>query len=311
MFLFLCHSKGAVINHKLVAYIHRVRDRLVPSLYGYLTNCGKCPHAARADLSGQTSFLGGGKAKDLVDHELSSDNKASIIINTMPKSGSVYINAAMQAGLGFSPIQIHNMYFPDDVVNINALKEWASGARITQTHLSSTELNIWLLGSFVDRMIIHVRDPREATLSWVHFIGRMYRENPFELLRIPYVYPKHFMGLTFSERVDWAIDHHLPILVRWVDGWIKYSQQDLSGETFRVLFTTYPELVNDETALFAKICGFFDVPKGSFVHPNIDKSEAVYFRKGQPGEWRNVFSATQRQRATDLSQSILAHFGWQ
>ena len=301
----------AVINQKLVSYIHWVRNRLIAGLDRHLANCGICRQVARADLPGQTSILGGGKAKDLVEQELLPGNMGSIIITTMPKSGSVYIAAALQAGLGLSPVQIHNMYFPDDVVNINALKEWASGAQITQSHLSSTELNIWLLGSFVDRMIVHVRDPREATLSWVHFIERMYQENPFELLRIPYVHPEYFMGLTFSERVDWAIDHHLPILVGWVDGWIKYSQKDVSEQPFLVLFTTYPELVNDETVLFAKICDFFDVPDGMFVSPNIDKTEAVYFRKGQPGEWRKVFTAEQAQRATDACKFMLGHFGWQ
>ena len=97
------------MNHNFVSYIHWVRNFLVADLKKHLSACGMCPKIARAALPCQASILGGGKAKDLVDKVLLPGNMDSIIINTMPKSGSVYINAVLQAGLGLSPVQIHNM----------------------------------------------------------------------------------------------------------------------------------------------------------------------------------------------------------
>lgn len=239
------------------------------------------------------------------------DNRRPMIINTMPKSGSVYIRSMLEGGFSLSRAQIHNMYFPDDVVNIDNLREWATKNMVTQAHLSATELNLFLLGAFVRRMIIHVRDPREATLSWVHFVERLAREAPLELLRIPYVSQSHFLSMTFSERIDWAVERHLPLLVNWLNEWVAYAEQPKETQPFQVAFTTYEELLNDELELVAKISAFFDVPFARFKHRQIEKSEAVYFRKGDPNEWRSVFSETQRERATLLCGSVLTRFGWQ
>ena len=79
------------MNHNFVSYIHWVRNFLVADLKKHLSACGMCPKIARAALPCQASILGGGKAKDLVEKVLLPGNMDSIIINTMPKSGSVYI----------------------------------------------------------------------------------------------------------------------------------------------------------------------------------------------------------------------------
>ena len=233
----------------------------------------------------------------------------SIHLNTLPKSGSLYIWANLAMRLAVARTQISCTFFPDDMIVLRDIRQMAEGGFISQSHLPASSLNRRILCSYLDRIIVHVRDPRQATLSWSHHVDKYSAEDTEEIRYVKPPLPKDFSTRSFEERLDWQIENHLPHCIQWIEGWLD-AEEDPEFTT-KILFTRYEDFHKDAEALYSKILDFFEIPQ-SLVDNTEEIDERPHFRKGRTNEWREVFTPDQIARATEvMTDRIVARFGWE
>lgn len=232
----------------------------------------------------------------------------SIFLVSIPKSGTVYLNAALRVGLGLPNVMISNGYFPEDQLNLAALPGFMAGGQIAPAHIDPSPTNLQFLDAFVAKWIVHVRDPRSVVLSWIHHVARYHGSGQGDLLyRVTPVPPQSYHALPMSARVDWTIRYFLPCVVIWMTDWMRIAD----ASPARILVTEYQELLEDETALIDRILDFIGIDRGRYRHVPPDKTMAAHFRTGTTDEWRQVFTPSQTEACGRLIPPALkARFGW-
>lgn len=86
----------------------------------------------------------------------------------MQKSASEYIRANLMSALDVPEISVSIGTVPVDVAIPSALHQFAQGGALCRTHASS-DIARALADVGLDRMLLHVRDPRQVTLSFSNY----------------------------------------------------------------------------------------------------------------------------------------------
>jgi hypothetical protein len=233
-----------------------------------------------------------------------------LVFNTMPKSASVFITTWLARGLSASVQPISYGYFPFDTVDYLKAKQCAQGNTISQEHLDASEMNRHILRQFIKKMVVHLRDPRQATLSWLHHLNRLHEHQSYD--KLAFVYPKlpaSYFRLSFDEQSQWQIEQHLPLLIRWCGQWVEAQR---TWDDIEILFTRYEDFRENGEAFMARLSEFFEIPADRFdrrVRP--ERSMAVHFRKGEADEWQTAFSSANIERANrQIPADLAERFGW-
>ena len=232
-----------------------------------------------------------------------------ILINTMPKSGSIYLTRAIANSLGieFSTSPVAHGFFPTYFMMPSTLGLFRLGGVVRQEHFDASPINLVICAQYVDRIVLHVRDPRQATLSWTHHFRRLVDVDPTGVPATMHQPPEEFRGWTFERQPDWHIDHHLVSLVAWLRQWRAAEET----ARFKILWTRFDELVNDERALFNRILAFHDIPYDRIVLRPPAKTMEYHYRCGRTDEWEAVLTAEQKARSLDIiGRDLLRHYGW-
>lgn len=232
----------------------------------------------------------------------------SILFNTLPKSGSVFITKTLTQGLGFQHLAVSLGYFPVDLIDWTKLKRAAQGNHVSQEHFDASEMNLQILRHFKPRMVLHLRDPRQATLSFLHHTVRLFNEGhgdmAFQICPTP---GKDFYFESLSGQIDWMIENYLTGAVKWICDWLAVA--DAKG--LDILITTYEDFVSDNQALYHRILDFYGIPRERFHAVALAKTMENHYRKGKVAEWKEVFSPRQRERATAVvTQKLIDRFNW-
>jgi hypothetical protein len=232
----------------------------------------------------------------------------TILIASIPKSGTIYLNQMLTMGLGLKSTTVSPNYVPADPVDREALERIATGNHVVNGHIECSGHNLQLLRSALSRWVVHVRDPRSALLSWVHHLDRMRTSAPRTLLNIYPMPDDQYFAMEFPEKLRWNVNHFLPYAVSWIGDWL----QVVDRKPGNILLTTYDELHGDELSLALRILDFFGIPRACFHKPEIEKKvEVCNFRKGLTAEWRAVFPASVLERCNEIiGTALLERFGW-
>jgi hypothetical protein len=235
----------------------------------------------------------------------------AIVFVSLPKAASSWIASALATGLGTRHDHVSVNTFPTNSIDALALERVVREGLVTQDHLDASPLNVQTLRHLAPRFVVNVRDPRPALLSLAHFLAYRQKKgnSPVELLRLcPAPSVDLVMG-PLEMQLDWYIDHHLPVWVRWIEEWLRVAD---AQDGLDVLLTDYDELVRDEEAQLRRILAFAGIPQARFTMPSLERSmEATTFRQGNPTEWLSVFAEAQRRRAAGTVPTALkARFGW-
>ena len=233
----------------------------------------------------------------------------SFHMNTLPKSGSMFIWANLAQRLAVDRLQVSCTFFPDDMIILRNIRHMAENGYISLSHLPANSLNKRILRHYFKRIIVHVRDPRQATLSWAHHVDKYCMMNVEEIQYVTPPLPADFPDLSFEERLTWQIKNHLPLCVQWIEDWLDAGEDP--DFTTEILFTRYEDFRKDADAYFTEVLNFFDIPHDAFDRET-QTEEKPHFRKGQADEWREVFTPEQAARATEMmTDRILERFGWE
>jgi len=232
-----------------------------------------------------------------------------ILINTMQKSGSIYLTRTIATSLGieYSLVSLASGIFPSYCMMPAAFKRFRRGSIVRQEHFDASHFNLEICARYVDRIVLHLRDPRQSTLSWTHHFNRYRDIHPGSTVGTVHRPPEDFCRWPFERQLDWHIDHHLVSQVMWLRRWMLVEQE----APFQILRTRYEELLNNERALFDRILAFYDIPAGGIAMRTPEKTIEYHYRCGRSDEWKEVFTSGQKRRSrTIIGNDILEHFGW-
>lgn len=239
----------------------------------------------------------------------------NIIFNTIPKSGSVYIATTLKDSLGYTNTALSASYFPRDVINFSKADSFFKNkSMISQDHFDSSKVNIQWLTKYTDRMVIHLRDPRQVLLSWVHNMNWIKKNGWDDLLyMVTPTPPSEYYKWKLSKQIDWNIENFLPEVVAWMNAWLEFKEQeDAKDNGFKILLTTYDDFLSDDIGFYNKVLDFYEIPREQFVYKPAEKTETTHFRKGDVNEWRKVLTQAQKDRVNEIVPlALLQKFGWE
>ncbi|QIG51356.1 hypothetical protein G5V57_28770 [Nordella sp. HKS 07] len=236
-------------------------------------------------------------------------NGASVLVVTMPKSGSLFLAKTLKRTLDLKRIHVSPGYFPIDHADIRSMAQLSMGGFVAQSHLSACEINLNILSHYCDKWILHLRDPRAALLSWTHHKERTdVSGQPETNLRTVPLEPPVYFSMSFSEKIDWQIDHHVPNLIRWIETWCKA----LDSITYRdrIIVSKYEDMVGRDEAFMHELL----IDLGREIPASIElaqKDMRSHFRNGAVDEWRAAFTPVQIERVAEMiPHHLMERFGW-
>ena len=232
----------------------------------------------------------------------------ALLINTLPKSASESIWNRLAAGLGLAQTHLSIGLFPDCCLVPARLASAAEGGLIAKEHIPATAHNVAQLRAHgLDRMVFHVRDPRQAALSWAHFVRddvAMRLMGPIWRRTVP---PATVLAGDLPSLLDWCIDRYLPAEIAFMEGWRRVAADPDSG--IEVLFMTFERFRADPDGYMAAVLDFHGIDPALFAADA--EAEVVHLRKGETEEWRGILSRDQQRRAWDRLPPALAEaYGW-
>lgn len=232
-----------------------------------------------------------------------------ILINALPKSASESIWNKLANGLNIAQAHVSIGLFPDCMAVPARLRALGQGGVSAKEHMPATSHNLNSLAeSGVERVVVHIRDPRQSLLSWAHFLESDVSKRLLAPIWRKTTPSAGFFREPFPTQIDWHIDNYLPIVIRFIEQWV--AVRDDESARVSVCFMTFEEFRTDPSAYFERFLEFYAIDRGLFA-PEAE-AEVVHLRKGALDEWRESFTAAQSERAWSLIPAALAdEFGWQ
>lgn len=232
-----------------------------------------------------------------------------ILINALPKSASESIWNRLAEGLDLPQSHLTLGLFPECSLIPARAASASDGGLVSKEHLPATPHNLDLLERHgLTRQVFHVRDPRQATLSWAHFVHddvSMRLMGPIWRKTVP---PATILSADLATQIDWCIENYLPIAVKFIGDWMEVAQS--SSRDIAVRFLTFERFREDAEGYLTEVLAFYGIDPGHFEDP--PAADAIHLRKGLVDEWRDVLSAEQQAWAWRMIPPDMAEtFGWQ
>ena len=237
--------------------------------------------------------------------------RPGLIFNTLPKSASVFIWDALAKGLGLVQCRIQLSDFPETLLMPHHVARLAKGGVIAQSHFGPSRHNLLTMLFYgVDRLVVHVRDPRQALLSWVHHVRKKNTVFHPDLVSLHHRPPQQMLQGNLEELVTWHIKHYLPLEIDWIQGWLDVCE-DPEWHDLKVLLLSFEDFKRDNDAYFRKIFDLYGLNPSSFQAP-AQTAGKLHFRKGLVSEWKEVFTAEQIEMTKSIVPSeLVERFGWE
>lgn len=229
-----------------------------------------------------------------------AQNKPGIFVVTLPKSGTVHIGHTIRQSLGYDFTNtLVTPTFPKNIIWPTMAADFQRGAMVSVSHMQADDENLTILKRVgLRKIVVHVRDPRAALLSWAHFRSTL--QDSTAALPDPAVE----MNLPFEAQIDAHIDGFYADAIDWLSGWLAVSPSD-----FDILWLTHETMSADEGAYFDALFNFHGL-SGTKLKP-LAKDANIHFRTGNNADWREALTAAQIARVnTMLPPALAGRFGW-
>lgn len=238
-----------------------------------------------------------------------------LFLSTLPKSGGQYLALSLQKGLGINQVPVPGSYSIsfDEILFLPFLDATLDSSQdvLIVSHALSNDFNRVAITQYVDRLIVNVRDPRQATLSNTHNLNLIHRHSGKEQLFLSLQLPHNYFLWSLPEQITWQIEEgFLPNAIKFMQGWLEADRDPKFYPP--ILFTRYEDLVENPENYFETIVEFYGIKKSRFKFPERPKfNENTHNRKGEIDEWRSVFTPEQAEKACSMiPENIYIFFNW-
>ena len=232
----------------------------------------------------------------------------AVLVNTLPKTASESIWNKLARGLGAAQCHVSIGLFPDCCAVPSRVNQLAEGGASAKEHLPASAHNLATLAAAgIQRFVMHVRDPRQATLSWAHFVKDDVGQRPLGPLWRKIVPPAEVLACPMNEQLDWHIAHYLPRVVQYIGDWLAIADDPNNG--VEIAFLTFEAFKRDPEDYYGRVLDFLGIDRDAFEIGA--EAEIIHLRKGKTDEWRGVFKPIQRDRAWDkIPREMAERLGW-
>jgi hypothetical protein len=220
------------------------------------------------------------------DAQSRSKDLPPILVVTQPKSGSVFTLNTLSIGLKAPWTYICPLgYWPyDQFIIPERLSAFAEGGAVCVEHLRPTpNLIAELRRAGVERMVLNLRDVRQAALSWIHHL------RSDAVARLGPVHQAQANLLSSRKEFEASYLQYLDYWAEFQESWLEFLEDPLMP----VLVTNFSEIVDNERRYFERILSFYNVPYRRFDWGvlGVDyKERAHHFRRGEAREWESALS---------------------
>ena len=154
----------------------------------------------------------------------------SIFLNTQPKSGSVFLFKSLTAGLGLRFTRIGTTGYPETLIEIEQIRAFKQGGAISQLHIDANPINLLFLCINLDKMLLHIRDPRNSMISWLHYMDHINETCP-QVGESPQYLPyigTCWTSATFEEKFERCVSFFYKESIAWLQQWFDAMRVDFS-----------------------------------------------------------------------------------
>ena len=232
-----------------------------------------------------------------------------ILLNSLPKSASESIWNKLAEGLGMAQGHVSLGLFPDCCLFPHRVGLLAEGGLIAKEHIPATPHNLETLAACgIDKLVLNLRDPRQASLSWAHFVKNDVSMRLLAPIWRKIVPPRPVLDSDFPFLLDWVIERYLPLSLTWIAGWTEEMKRG-DAATVRVHAARFETFREDPATYFSELLDFLEIERAAFSLTAT--AETVHLRRGATDEWRSVFSPEQAERAwAKIPAELAAAWGW-
>jgi Flp pilus assembly protein TadD len=234
-----------------------------------------------------------------------------IVLVAAQKSASEYIRdvllRALDVRLCYPDLGTH----PRNRLIPTAARQMARGGLLARLHLDGSPENLDALRhAGIERVFVHLRDPRQTTLSWVHHLNRI-PQAQFDRFRNYYLpaVPAAFRGWQLAVQLQWATEHYFPAAAEVVRGWL--AAPATSG--LRIEISCFERFAEDPAGYLRRMLEFYGCPDVRLDEAlsAIDARARPNFRLGHKDEWRTVLTPAQQRFMNRLVEpDWTARMGW-
>ena len=233
----------------------------------------------------------------------------AVIFVCMMKSGSEYIRDTVSSALNLPIMHPTVGDLPSDSIIPSAFELASGGGCVVRLHSSATCHNLDVFRSFnQERLIVHVRDPRQVLISWVHHMARIgVSEYLSSLHSYSFDIPSDFRNWPFEERLDWSISEFYQTQLEFLESWMG---QDVKKVIPVVEFTNLDDLIADKAGYFRRFSQFYGINTSKVITRSIEHSPRRHrnYRRGDSSEWRVVLSTHQKRILSKITSPKLCKF---
>ncbi|WP_395014799.1 sulfotransferase domain-containing protein [Dongia sp.] len=223
-----------------------------------------------------------------------------VLLIALPKSGSTYMQRALGRTLRVQVQHFSAAGISGSSFRLADLCRFAEGNVISREHLQPRAISPKLLGEYgINKAVLHVRDPRDAIVSWTRHMDRSLatRGLRFVELSCEMAVPAVYRDWDFARRLEWQVENKLPDFVRWIERWLALVAGNSDVE---FLITDYAELADDARGLVIRILDFYGIEH----KPEWISMPSVAYGKN------NIFSDLETRDSADwmaeMSRDVLA-----
>lgn len=232
----------------------------------------------------------------------------AIFFNSLPQAIDFYPTMGLYNFYKLTTFRVSEKTFPKDTIQIKAFERFVAnpGVYINNGSVPPSRANTDLLTASLGKMILHIRDPRDALVSWVAYTDLHYN-HPLTLGLVYPVPPAEYWKWSYEKKVDWQIDHYYTYALTWLGQWAQFIG---SHSELQVLVTTFEKMATDPLEFFREIVAFYGTDSELFTPKDAPKLTREQFRAtvDDIGQWRRKLTPEQQKRVTAMLSDDTAKF---
>lgn len=241
-------------------------------------------------------------------------NLPPLLLVTLPKAGSIFIHTALRRTLRLPMLKIACPGIHEQTLDHRRLAKFAKGNAVCREHFAARDFMLdGLRLAGIRKMVVHVRDPRAAILSWTRNMERVLEDDGKAALVLDneQVTPAAYFDWSFAQRLEWQVENHLPRYVAWIEGWMDAIERNRGrGIDFKV--TTYEDFAADNRAFVEALLQFYEVtvdPAWISI-PRYEVGQANVFHVSKKVTREEMGDALYARASAMMPDRLLARFGW-
>lgn len=245
-----------------------------------------------------------------------------VLLVALPKSGSIYLQRALRRTLRVQTHHIGAAGMSGSTFDHYDLRRFERGNVVSREHLQPRAFALTVLARHgIRKVVLHVRDPRAAIVSWTRHMDRVLAKRGFRSVELSceMPMPDAYSDWSFAQRLHWQVENKLPLFVRWIEDWLALVAISRDVE---FLVTDYRALCEDARGLVVRILEFYEIDYApdwiSMPVVRVGKNNIYTLPESieQPVEvahpaWAEAMSAETLQAANALvPAALIDRFGW-